>query len=413
MPLAFVREFFRMEASGGIVLVLAAAVALVIANSPLAHLYELMLGTHLRVSVGNAGLDKPLVLWINDGLMAVFFLLVGLEIKRELVVGELSQREQAILPAIAAIGGMAAPALIYALLNLGHPESLNGWAIPAATDIAFSLGVLSLLGSRVPLSLKVLLTAIAIFDDLGAIVVIALFYTSDLSLVSLTLAGVALAVLFALNLSGVRAYAPYVLVGAFLWVCVLKSGVHATLAGVALAAAIPLKAQEGERSPLHRMEHGLHPWVAFGVLPVFAFANAGVSFKDLGWGALAEPISLGIALGLFVGKQIGIFGTIRLADWLGIARCPPGVTWAQLYGMAILCGIGFTMSLFIGGLAWDHSRFDAEIRLGVLGGSLISAVAGAAVLSWALSQSRQKRAQAGQPAPMPMPSQTTPTSPPT
>jgi NhaA family Na+:H+ antiporter len=384
MPLAAMREFFKMEAAGGIVLVLASAIAIVIANSWLAQYYELLLGLRLQIRLADAGIDKPLLLWINDGLMAIFFLLVGLEIKRELVEGELSSREQAILPAIGALGGMLVPAVIYLVFNFGHPESLNGWAIPAATDIAFSLGVLSLLGPAVPLALKVLLTAIAIFDDLGAIVIIALFYTSNLSLASLGLAALALLVLFVLNSAGVRTFAPYVLAGAVLWVCVLKSGVHATLTGVAVAAAIPLKADLAGFSPLRRMEHGLHPWVAFGILPVFAFANAGVSFAGIGWAGFLQPITLGIAFGLFIGKQIGIFGSIWLAERAGVARVPPATTRMQLYGVAILCGIGFTMSLFIGGLAWDHSRFDAPVRLGVLTGSVLSAIVGAALLSVAL-----------------------------
>ena len=375
-PLGAIREFFKLEAAGGILLVLVAALALFIANSPFASWYAALLGTTAEVRVGAFSIAKPFTLWINDGLMAVFFLLVGLEIKRELREGELSSRAQAMLPAIAAIGGMAVPAGIYAFLNWGLPENLNGWAIPSATDIAFSLGVLALLGSRAPLSLKVLLTAIAIFDDLGAIVVIAVFYTQDLSALSLSLAGVALIGLLVLNLCGVRNIAPYVVVGVFLWVCVLKSGVHATLSGVALAAAIPLATNDDGHSPLKSMEHGLHPWVAFGVLPIFGFANAGVSFAGMGGDDLLHPITLGIALGLFIGKQIGIFGTIWLSVRLGIASIPHGASWTQIYGMAMLCGIGFTMSLFIGGLAWPHSHNDAAVRLGVLLGSVISAVLG-------------------------------------
>jgi NhaA family Na+:H+ antiporter len=378
-PLSAIREFFKMEAAGGILLVLASALALAMANSPMDGYYHALLGTKGEIRVGDFSIAKPFTLWINDGLMAVFFLLVGLEIKRELAEGELSSREQALLPAIAAIGGMAVPAGIYALLNQGYPENLNGWAIPSATDIAFSLGVLALLGSRAPLSLKVLLTAIAIFDDLGAIVIIALFYTADLSLLSLVLAAAALVVLSILNLSGVRNITPYVAVGIFLWVCVLKSGVHATLSGVALAAAIPLSADTNGHSPLKSMEHGLHSWVAFGVLPIFGFANAGVSFAGMGWPDLFDPITLGIALGLFVGKQAGIFGSIWLSVRFGIARAPEA-TWMHIYGMAVLCGIGFTMSLFIGSLAWPHSNFDAMVRLGVLAGSITSAIAGALVL---------------------------------
>ncbi len=375
-PLDAVAEFFKLEAAAGILLVAAAALALIVANSPLASWYAALLGTTAGVHIGAFAIDKAFTLWINDGLMAVFFLLVGLEIKRELLEGELSSRERAMLPAIAAVGGMAVPAAIYAALNIGIGENVNGWAIPSATDIAFSLGVLALIGSRVPVSLKVLLTAIAIFDDFGAIVVIAVFYTYELSFLSLALAAVALAALFALNRAGVRNIAPYVVIGILLWVCVLKSGVHATLAGVAMAAAIPLKADAEGHSPLKHMEHGLHPWVAFGVLPIFGFANAGVSFAGLSWSYLLNPITLGIGLGLFAGKQIGIFGTIWLTDRLGVARIPAGLTWLQVYAMAALCGIGFTMSLFIGSLAWPYSDHDAAVRVGVLLGSIPSALFG-------------------------------------
>ena len=379
-PLTAIRDFFRLEAAGGILLVLASALGLWMANSPIDDLYHALLGTKAEIRVGDFVIAKPFTLWIDDGLMTVFFLLVGLEIKRELKEGELSSREQAMLPALAAIGGMAVPAGIYVLLNHGVPENLNGWAIPSATDIAFSLGVMTLLGSRAPLSLKILLTAIAVFDDLGAIVIIAAFYTADLSLLSLSLAAAALVVLSILNLGGVRNIAPYVVVGAFLWVCVLKSGVHATLAGVALAAAIPLAADQHGHSPVKSIEHGLHPWVAYGVLPIFGFANAGVSFAGMGWDDLDHPVTLGIALGLFLGKQVGIFGIIWLAVRAGIARIPQGAAWTQVYGMSVLCGIGFTMSLFIGSLAWDHSHFYPAIRLGVLAGSLASAVVGYSVL---------------------------------
>ncbi len=389
-PIAALRQFFQMEAAGGILLVLASALALIVANSPLDYVYGALLGTTAEVRVGTFSIEKPFTLWINDGLMAVFFLMVGLEIKRELKHGELSSLRRAILPAIAALGGMAVPAAIYAILNLQHGLNLNGWAIPSATDIAFSLGVLTLLGSRAPLSLKVLLTAIAIFDDLGAIVVIALFYTSHLSLLSLSLAGAGLLVLLTLNLRGVKLIAPYVVVGTFVWVCVLKSGVHATLAGVALAASIPLSADAQGHSPLKRMEHGLHPWVAYGVLPIFGFANAGVSFAGMGPEQFFHPITLGIVLGLFLGKQIGIFGTIWAAVATGIARKPAGASWLHIYGMSILCGIGFTMSLFIGSLAWPHSDFDAPVRLGVLAGSLLSAAAGAILLILAARRSNTK-----------------------
>lgn len=393
LPLSFVREFFRMEASGGILLVLASIIALVVANSALSPFYDAFLKTYATIRVGALAIDKPLILWINDGLMALFFFLVGLEIKRELLEGELSSLSQAALPAIAAVGGMAVPAAIYSLINAGSEESLNGWAIPAATDIAFALGVLSLLGSRVPISLKVLLTAIAVFDDLGAIVIIALFYTDQLSLLALGLATAALAVLVVLNFVGVKKTAPYVVVGIILWVCVLKSGVHATLAGVAVAMAIPMSgAHPDDVSPLKSLEHAVHPWVAYAVLPIFAFANAGVSFAGIGWNSFLEPVTLGISAGLFVGKQVGILGTIWLTVRTKLVRMPDGANWQQIYGMTVLCGIGFTMSLFIGGLAWEHAHFDAPVRLGVITGSLLSALVGSLVF---LLVARAGRAEPG------------------
>lgn len=380
LPLSFIREFFRMEASGGILLVFASVIALIVANSALAPYYDAFLKTYATIRVGALAIDKPLILWINDGLMALFFFLVGLEIKRELLEGELSSLSQAALPAIGAVGGMAVPAAIYLLINAGNAESLNGWAIPAATDIAFALGVLSLLGSRVPISLKVLLTAIAVFDDLGAIVIIALFYTDQLSLLALGLALVSLAILATLNFAGVKKAAPYVVVGTILWVCVLKSGVHATLAGVAAAMAIPMSgAHPDDPSPLKSLEHAVHPWVAYAVLPIFAFANAGVSFAGIGWNSFLEPVTLGISAGLFVGKQVGIFGTIWLTVRMKLARMPDGANWQQIYAMSVLCGIGFTMSLFIGGLAWEHADFNAPVRLGVITGSLLSAIIGSIV----------------------------------
>jgi len=375
-----IREFLRLEAAAGGLLVLAALAALLLANSPLAHLYDAFLAIPGAVQIGPLELRKPLLLWLNDGWMAVFFLLVGLEIKREFLDGELSDARTASLPVIAAIGGMLVPALIYVPFNLDNPAELRGWAIPTATDIAFALGVMSLLGPRVPTSLKVLLTAIAIIDDLGAIVIIAMFYTADLSLVSLGLAAAALAGLAILNLAGVRSITPYILIGTVLWVCVLKSGVHATLAGVATALAIPMGGRDEAVSPLRRLEHVLHPWVAYLVLPAFAFANAGVSFAGMGFAALAQPVTAGIILGLFLGKQIGIFLAIRLAVATGVGRMPDGASWMQLYGVALLCGIGFTMSLFIGGLAFDDPTHAAQVRLGVLVGSLLSAVTGFAVL---------------------------------
>jgi NhaA family Na+:H+ antiporter len=379
-----IREFLALEAAGGIVLVIAAVAALALANSPAAWLYERLLATPLEIRVDRFGIAKPLLLWINDGLMAVFFFLVGLEIKREVLEGELSQRSQIVLPAIAAVGGMAVPAAIYAALNWGDPVALQGWAIPAATDIAFALGVLSLLGERVPNGLKVFLLTLAILDDLGAIVIIALFYSGNLSGVSLTVAAAALLALLALNRSGVQRITPYLLIGLVLWVSVLKSGVHATLAGVALAFFIPQ-----QRAP--ELEHDLHPAVAFGILPLFAFANAGVLLEGVGAGALLEPVPLGIAAGLLVGKTVGVFAAAALAIRLGWARIPGDGNWTSLLGVAVLCGIGFTMSLFIAGLAFEGAgaEFAVQTRLGVLGGSLLAAIVGYALLRAALPASAQ------------------------
>jgi Na+:H+ antiporter, NhaA family len=375
------REFLRLESAAGIVLVIAAALAVVADNTPLAPYYDVFLDTPVSLRVGTLALDKPLLLWINDGLMAIFFLLVGLEIKREVLDGELSQPGQILLPAVAALAGMLVPAAIFALFNASDPAALAGWAIPSATDIAFSLGVLSLLGTRVPLSLKVLLTAIAVLDDLGAIIVIALFYTDNLSFLSLVLAALCLAGLALLNRAGVTRLAPYVLVGLALWVCVLKSGVHATLAGAALGLAIPLRAtDEDGHSPLRHLEHALHPWVAFGILPLFAFANAGVTLGGLSVERVFGPIPLGILLGLFVGKQVGIFGAVYALVRLRLAPMPDGATWPLIYGVALLCGIGFTMSLFIGTLAYDSAAQSADVRLGVIAGSLLSAALGYFVL---------------------------------
>jgi NhaA family Na+:H+ antiporter len=381
MALSTIRDFLRLEAAAGILLLLAALLALVLSNSPASGLYAGFLETRVAVTVDGAGITKPLLLWINDGLMAIFFLLVGLEIKREVMEGELSSVQKAALPAIAAVGGMVVPALVFWAVNQDHPELLRGWAIPTATDIAFAVGVLALLGPRVPASLKIFLLALAIIDDLGAIVIIALFYTDNLSLLSLTLAAIAIAALIALNVAGVMRRAAYVLVGIFLWVCVLKSGVHATLAGVALALAIPLKgADEHGESPLRQLEHVLHPWVSYAILPLFAFANAGVSLAGVSMANLAEPLPLGIAAGLFVGKQLGVMFATWIATRFRIGVLPEDVTWVQFYGMALLTGIGFTMSLFIGTLAFDHSDFAASVRIGVLGGSVVSALAGALVL---------------------------------
>jgi NhaA family Na+:H+ antiporter len=368
-------EFLTSEAAGGIVLMTTAAAALVIANSSAASGYAAALDFKF------GGLT--VLHWINDGLMAVFFLLVGLEIKRELIEGQLSTWPRRALPGLAAAGGMIGPALIFVAVNLGQADNLRGWAIPSATDIAFALGVLALLGPRVPVSLKVFLTALAIIDDLGAVAIIAAFYTADLSVLWLSLAPLTLLVLVAFNWLGVSRLAPYCVVGVVLWFFVLHSGVHATLAGVALALTIPLRtgAKPHHDEPLLRLEHTLQPWVAYLVVPVFGFANAGVSFDGLTWSALAAPLPLGIILGLFLGKQVGVFGAAWLAVRMRWAPRPEGASMAQIYGVALICGIGFTMSLFIGLLAFPSSaQAQDAVKIGVLAGSLLSAIAGALVL---------------------------------
>lgn len=373
-----IRAFLATESAGGILLMVAAAAALATANSPIGAAYFHAL--HLEV----AGLS--LSHWINDGLMAFFFLLVGLEIKRETVDGELSTWSRRVLPGVAAFGGMLVPALIYVGLNLGSPGTLRGWAIPAATDIAFALGVLSLMGPRVaPASLKIFLAALAIIDDLGAILIIAIFYTDQLTVWALLGAGCVLALLVALNRLKIMRLTPYLLLGALLWWLMLKSGIHATLAGVALALAIPVgKSTEGHEdshSPLHRLEHALNPWVAYAIVPIFGFANAGVSLGATGVAALVAPSALGAAAGLFLGKQLGVFGFSALAIRLGVASRPSGASWGQLYGVSLLCGVGFTMSLFINNLAFRSAVLQDETKLGVLAGSILSALAGWAVLA--------------------------------
>jgi len=393
-PKAAIQQFFELESAGGILLVATAAIALILSNSALAPYYNDLLALPFTIELGELGISKALLLWINDGLMAIFFLLVGLEIKREIVEGELSTFGQIALPGAAALGGMAAPAAIYWFLNAGNPPALNGWAIPTATDIAFSLGVLALLGARVPLALKILLMAVAVFDDLGAIIVIAVFYTADLSAGALIVSAICLAVLAGMNLIGVRSVPAFVLVGVVLWVAVLKSGVHATLAGVALGFAIPIARDDQGYSPLRTMEHGLHSVVAYAILPIFAFANAGVSFAGMSLADLFEPVTLGIAGGLFAGKQIGIMAALALMIGLGLARKPEGCSWASLYGMSMLCGIGFTMSLFIGALAFSDPSFAAPVRLGVLGGSLLSAICGYVLLRLVLPQQARNPATA-------------------
>jgi NhaA family Na+:H+ antiporter len=379
------REFLRLESAGGVILVLAAVLALVLANSPFADIYARVLGLSLTVTVEGFGVSKPLLLWVNDGLMAVFFMLVGLELKREVAEGQLSSPDQIALPALAAIGGLAVPVLIYWLINRDNPQGINGWAIPTATDIAFALAILSLLGSRVPASLKIFLTTIAIFDDLAAIIIIAVFYSVDLSTASLALAGAGIVVLFTLNRLGVQSLAAYLIVGVFIWLFVLKSGVHATLAGIVVAAFIPLESG-GSHSPSRHLEHILHPWVAYGVLPIFAFANAGVSFAGVSGDVVLGTVSTGIVLGLFIGKQVGVFGMTALVVGLGIAKKPEGSSWAMLYGLALICGVGFTMSLFIGGLAFEQGGFSqaAALRIGVISGSVLSGFCGWLVLHLSL-----------------------------
>ena len=374
-PRGGLRSFFSTEAAGGIVLMAAAVIALAVANSPLADIYFAILHTKLgRLSVLH---------WINDGLMALFFLLIGLEVKREIIVGQLSSWSRRVLPGAAAVAGMAIPALVYVAFNAGHPGQLRGWAIPAATDIAFALGILALLGPAVPVSLKVLLTAIAVIDDLLAIVVIAVFYTGDIAVVPLAAAAAGVAVLAGLNRAGVRGLAPYLLVGLGIWCGVLLSGVHATLAGVAVALTIPLRGGNGvyANAPLERLEHRIHPWVTFLVVPVFGFANAGVAFGGLSMADALAPLPLGIAMGLFLGKQLGIFATLWMLVRLGAARMPHAASWRQVYGMSMLCGIGFTMSLFIGGLAFAGSGHAMDaVKLGVFAGSILSGLGGWLVL---------------------------------
>lgn len=375
-------RFIQMEASSGLLLIAGAVLALIINNSPLSSLYQGFLDTQVVAQIGSLKIDKPLLLWINDGLMALFFLLIGLEVKREVLAGQLSNPAQIVLPGAAAVGGMLVPALIYWWLNHHDPAALAGWAIPTATDIAFALGVLALLGNRVPTSLKLFLMTLAIIDDLGAIIIIALFYTSELSSMALLLAAACLAVLISMNRLGVVRLAPFLIVGVILWVCVLKSGVHATLAGVALAFCIPLRTGN-KPAPLATLEHALHPWVAYAILPLFAFANAGLSLKGVTLDSFTHHVPMGIAAGLLLGKAAGVFGLTYLAIKIGIAKLPAGANWGQVFGVAVLCGIGFTMSLFVGSLAFvpGVSEYAGEDRMGILTGSVIAALLGYAITS--------------------------------
>ena len=377
------KHMVNHDVGGGLLLIFMSALALIVANTSLSEHYLKFLDIPVVVKFGEFYIDKPLLLWVNDGLMALFFFLIGLEVKREITVGHLRSIDQIKLPAIAAIGGIAIPALVFLVFNHDNGENLRGWAIPSATDIAFALGIFGLLGRHLPLTLKLFLLSVAIFDDIGAIIIIALFYSQELATSSLVAAGFGLAVLFALNRFNCRNFAVYVLVGIFVWASVLKSGVHATLAGFMVAWFIPLriKNDHGE-SMLELAEDGLQPWVAFFVLPLFAFVNAGVQVLGLSWQDFFHPVTLGIALGLFIGKQIGVFGVSWIVVKFGWARLPEGANWLQFYGVSLLCGIGFTMSLFIGSLAFDNSNADAlnQVKLGVLLGSFLSAIAGAIVI---------------------------------
>lgn len=386
MPLrsTFTR-FFQLEAASGLLLIAAAALALIINNSPLSHLYASFLDVPVVAQIGALKIAKPALLWINDGLMALFFLLIGLEVKRELLDGQLSKPSQVVLPGAAAIGGMVVPALIYWALNKDNPTALGGWAIPMATDIAFALGVLALLGKRVPVSLKLFLMTLAIIDDLGAIIVIAIFYSTDLSGASLAGAAACLIALIAMNRLGVVKLGPYMIVGLILWVCVLKSGVHATLAGVTLAFCIPLRTKNAEPSPLLTLEHALHPWVAYAILPLFAFANAGVSLVGVNLESFTHHVPMGIAAGLLLGKTVGVLGFTWVMVKTGLAALPAGANWGQVLGVAVLCGIGFTMSLFVGSLAFvpGSSEYAGMDRMGILTGSILAALIGYAVTAMA------------------------------
>ena len=382
-------EFFRLEAAGGIMLVAASIIALLVANSAFEDIYQNFLNFPMHIGISDFAIKKPLVLWINDGLMAIFFLLVGLELKREFIEGQFADRKQIMLPAICALGGMVVPMALYAAFNWNDPVAIKGTAIPAATDIAFALGVLSLLGSRVPVALKLLLTAIAVADDLGAIIIIAIFYTSNLSWLSLAVALGAIFCLWMLNKFNVMRLSAYLVIGLIMWVAVLKSGVHATLAGVVLGLCIPLgSTDEGAVRPSEKLEHFLHPWVAYFILPLFAFANAGVSLQGVQWSNLIDPIPLGIVMGLVIGKQLGVFGVAYVLLKLKWVRLPEGLTLPMLWGLSMLCGIGFTMSLFIGSLAFEGQGelLQVSYRLGILLASLIAAVSAFGFLKWQLNK---------------------------
>ncbi len=389
---SYLKEFFKLEASGAILLLAGTILGLVFANTNLAVLYNYFLDVPVAIQIGKLEIAKPLLLWINDGLMAIFFFLIGLELKREFIEGELSNRSQIVMPLLGALGGMVVPALIYVYFNINDSIAIKGWAIPAATDIAFALGVITVFGTRAPISLKIFLTSLAIFDDIGAILIIAVFYSANISIFSLISAVVVIIVLFILSKKGVKSITPYIVLGVILWVAVLKSGVHATLAGVVLAFFIPMYDKSSEKdeahSPLVKLEHDLHPTVAYFILPVFAFANAGVSFSGVTLSSLIDPIPIGIAAGLVFGKQIGVFGFSFIGHKLGIAKMPAGTDWLSIYGVSALCGIGFTMSLFISSLAYENegTEYIEESRIGILLGSVIAAALGYFILSFALKR---------------------------
>ena len=386
---SFLSDFFKQESASGILLMIATVLAIITANTPLVTYYNMLIDAPVEVKIGMLKIAKPLLLWVNDGLMAIFFFLIGLELKREFLEGELANPKNIMLPALGAVGGMLVPALIYVGLNYQDPGALNGWAIPAATDIAFALGILALLGSRVPTSLKVFLTSLAIFDDVGAIIIIALFYTSKISMIALAVCAVCVVVLIAMNRLGVTSKSLYIAVGVVMWVAMLKSGVHATLAGVLLAFFIPIRAASGAgHSPLKEMEHDLHAAVAFLILPFFAFCNSGISLRGVGMEQVFHSVPLGIALGLFFGKQAGVFAFCWLGAKLKLVELPKDISWGSLYGTAILCGVGFTMSLFIGSLAFEETGVNSifDERLGIIIGSLASGIAGYFVINATLKK---------------------------
>ena len=386
---SFITEFLKLESASGIILVGAAVLAMLLANSPLAHYYALFIDTPVEIRIGALQIAKPLLLWINDGLMAVFFFLIGLELKREVLEGELSDLKKVVLPGLGALGGMVVPAAVYLAFNLDDPVAVKGWAIPAATDIAFALGVLTLLGSRVPSSLKIFVTSMAIFDDIGAILVIAFFYTSELSIFAFLIAGICILVLWYLNYRGVTERSVYLVVGIVMWIAMLKSGIHATLAGIVLAMFIPMSSKHNKDvSPLKEFEHDLHAAVAFIILPVFAFANSGISLSGVGIDQLTHGVTMGIVFGLLIGKQVGIFTCCWIGIQLKIASMPKGMSWLSLYGTAILCGIGFTMSLFIGSLAFEETGVNLlfDERMGIIIGSILSGILGYLVLRNSLSK---------------------------